>query len=283
MISSSISEPQHQADLLMTIAFAVASNDGIVLASDSASMTREENGRTFIFHHKRKIFPLHDTLPVAVVAAGLNRLAGMNVSNLCLELGNKLTHDLKWKLDPKSYTVRQVVDRLQEFIFADHYLPLFERLPADNRMTFYVGGYSAGESFPEVIEIAFAGQHVIGPARVKAKNSVHVKFTGVADATQRLMQGFASKLPKILEQAEIPQEKIKAILRSAARELFPPILHPDQPLGETVEVVRFLAETEMKFSRFSPEPDTVGGALQLATLSLHDGFRWLERGHRQKH
>ncbi|MFP6765931.1 MAG: hypothetical protein VB858_20035, partial [Planctomycetaceae bacterium] len=99
------------------------------------------------------------------------------------------------------------------------------------------------------------------------------------EATQRLMQGYARALPELLEKADIPREKIEAILRSAARELFPPILHPDQPLGETVEVVRFLAETEMKFSRFSPEPDTVGGALQLATLSLHDGFRWLERGY----
>jgi len=266
----------------MTIAIAVASNDGVVLASDSASMTREKNGRTFIFHHKRKIFPLHESLPVAVVAAGLNRLGGVNVSSLCLELGKKLTHDEKWKLDPKSYTIQQVVDRLQEFIFADHYLPLFERLPADNRMTFYVGGFSAGERFPELIEVAFAGQHVIGPAGLKAENSVHVKFTGVAEATQRLMQGFAGQLPKILEKADIPREKIETILRSAARELFPPILHPDQPLGETVEVVRFLAETEMKFSRFSPEPDAVGGALQLATLSLHNGFQWLERGYEKK-
>lgn len=266
----------------MTIAFAVAGNDGVVLASDSASTTRDGNGRTFIFHHKRKIFPLHESLPVGVVAAGLNRLAGVSVSSLCVELGKKLSTDEKWKLDPKSYTIEQVVDRLKELIFVEHYLPLFEKLPAENRMTFFVGGYSAGERFPEVIEIAFAGQHIVGPSRVHARNTVHVKFSGVAEATHRLMQGYSARLPAILEKAEIPKEKITQILRSAGRELFPPILHPDQPLGETVEVVRFLAETEMKFSRFSPEPDTVGGALQLATISKHDGFKWLERGHEKQ-
>ena len=180
----------------MTIALAVASNDGVVLASDSASTTRDANGRTFIFHHKRKIFPLHESLPVAVVTAGLNRLAGVSVSSLCIELSKKLSKDEKWKLDPKSYTIEQVADRLKELIFVEHYLPLFEKLPKENRMTFFVAGYSAGNRFPEV--------------------------------------------------------------------------------------VRFLAETEMKFSRFSPEPDTVGGALQLATISQHDGFRWLERGHEKK-
>ena len=96
------------------------------------------------------------------------------------------------------------------------------------------------------------------------------------------MQGFAPKFPGLLEKAEIPKEKIEQILKAAGSELFPPILHPDQPLGETIEVVRFLAETEIKFSRFSPEPDTVGGALQLASISQHDGFRWLERGHEKK-
>lgn len=266
----------------MTIALAVASNDGVVLASDSASTTRDSNGRTFIFHHKRKIFPLHETLPVGVVTAGLNRLAGVSVSNLCLELGKKLSQDDKWKLDPKSYTIEQVADRLKELIFVEHYLPQFEKLPKENRMTFFVGGYSAGQRFPEVVEIAFAGQHIVGPTRVQVNNTVHVKFTGVAEATHRLLQGFAPKLPAILEKAEIPKEKIQQILKSAGRELFPPILHPDQPLGEMVEVVKFLAETEMKFSRFSPEPDTVGGALQLATISPADGFRWLERGHEKR-
>jgi len=266
----------------MTIALAVASNDGVVLVSDSASTTRDGNGRTFIFHHKKKVFPLHESLPVGVVAAGLNRLDGVSVSTLCIELRKKLTHDDKWKLDPKSYTVEQVVDRLKELIFVEHYLPLFERLPKDNRMTFFVGGYSAGKDFPEIIEIAFNGQHIVGPFRVVARNTVHVKFSGVAEATHRLMQGYAPRLPALLEKAEVPKEKIQQVIKTAGRELFPPILHPDQPLGETVEVVKFLAETEMKYSRFSPEPDTVGGALQLATISLHDGFRWLERGHEKK-
>ena len=266
----------------MTIALAVVSNDGVVLASDSASTTREANGRTFIFHHKRKIFPLHESLPVAVVTAGLNRLDGISVSSLCTELAQKLSQHEKWKLDPESYTIEQVTDRLKELIFVEHYLPLFEKLPQDNRMTFFVAGYSAGKRFPEVVEIAFAGQHIIGPSRVEAKNTVHVKFFGVAEATHRLMQGFAPKFPGLLEKAEIPKEKIEQILKAAGSELFPPILHPDQPLGETIAVVRFLAETEIKFSRFSPEPDTVGGALQLASISQQDGFRWLERGHEKK-
>lgn len=263
----------------MTIALAIASNDGVVLVSDSASTTRDNNGRTFIFHHKRKVFPLHDFLPVGVVAAGLNRLDGVSVSHLCIELSRKLSQDDNWKLDPKSYTIEQVVDRLKELIFVEHYLPLFEKLPKDNRMTFFVGGYSAGKKFPEIIEIAFAGQHIVGPSRVEVRNTVHVKFSGVIEATHRLMQGFAPRFPAILEKADIPKETIEKIVQSAGRELFPPILHPDQPLGEIVEVAKFLAEMEMKFSRFSPEPDTVGGALQMATISLHDGFRWLQRGH----
>ena len=153
----------------MTVALAVASSDGVVLASDSASTTRDSGGRTFVFHHKKKIFPLHDSLPIGVATAGLNRLDGVSVSSLCVELKKKLTEVENWKLDPKSYTLSDVADRLKDLIFVEHYLPLFEKLPADNRMTFYVAGYSAGEQFPELIEIAFAGQHIVGPFRVAGK------------------------------------------------------------------------------------------------------------------
>lgn len=54
-----------------------------------------------------------------------------------------------------------------------------------------------------------------------------------------------------------------------------PMLFPGTPLAEAARVVNFLVETQIQFSEFTPDPDLVGGAVQLATISPRSGFRWL--------
>ncbi len=267
----------------MTVAIAVAISDGVILASDSASTTREQNGRTFIHHHKQKVFPLHDSLPVGLVTSGLNRIGAEGVATLCRDLKSMLSGRMRkddgdWALNPDEYTLKDVFERVRRYLFEEHYLPQFDKLPKENRISFFIGGFGAKDRFPAISEIQFKGQHMTGPDVLQAQRSAHVKFGGVAEATHRLMSGFAPQFPGILEKSGIEKEKITKIINSARGALFPPILHPHMPLKEAVEVVRFLTETEIRFAWFTPEPDTVGGAVQLASITRHQGFQWVAKG-----
>jgi hypothetical protein len=265
----------------MTIAIAIASPNGIVLATDSASTSTNGRGGAQVFLQKQKLFQLHDKLPVGLITFGLNQIGSENVATLCREirllLSGKLKHDGKdWSLGDK-WTVEGVVDRVKEYIFDKYYLPAFEKLGPKKRMGFFIGGFSSGERTPKLVEIAFDGQHVVGPEITAIKNSVSIKFGGNHEATHRLILGFSPAMGKVMEEAGMEKEKIKEVLQLAQRKLFPSILHPHMPLREIADVAKFLVRNEKKFQHYSPEPDTVGGELQLAIINRLDGFQWLHR------
>lgn len=265
----------------MTIAIAIATNEGIVLATDSALMSIDGRGTAQVFHQKQKLFQLHDKHPLGLVTFGLNQIGVENVGTLCHELRLMLSGKLKngdedWSLGD-DWTVKGVCDRVKELIFDKYYLPYFEKLPADKRIGFFVVGFSSGERAPEVAEMSFDGQHVVGPQIAMIKNAATIKFGGTHEATHRLMLGFSPGMAKVMEEAGVEAELIKKVIQSAQQKLFPPIVHPHMPLLEVAEVARYLVHNEKKYQQFSPEPDTVGGELQLALISRLDGFRWLQQ------
>jgi hypothetical protein len=265
----------------MTIAIAISSNDGIILATDSASTSKDGRGTAHVFHQKQKLFQLHDKHPIGLITFGLNRIGTENVATLCRELRLMLSGKLKngeedWSLGDK-WTMKGIADRVKEYIFDKYYLPHFPKLPKEKRMGFYIGGFSSGQRSPEMVELNFDGEHVIGPIITSAKNSVNIKFSGAHEATHRLMLGYSPGLGKVMEEAGVEKEMIKKVIQLAQRKLFPPILHPHMPLLEIADVARYLVRNEKKFQHYSPEPDTVGGEIQLAIINRLDGFQWLER------
>jgi hypothetical protein len=38
-------------------------------------------------------------------------------------------------------------------------------------------------------------------------------------------------------------------------------------------------DTAIQFSRFMPGPQTVGGPIEIAAISKHEGFKWVQRKH----
>ncbi|AGY58821.1 hypothetical protein [Gloeobacter kilaueensis] len=48
-------------------------------------------------------------------------------------------------------------------------------------------------------------------------------------------------------------------------------------LQEGVEYVEFLVRTQIQFQRFAAQPQTCGGAIDVATITPEDGFQWVRR------
>lgn len=49
------------------------------------------------------------------------------------------------------------------------------------------------------------------------------------------------------------------------------------PTHDAVELALFLAETQKLFARFSAGSNVVGGELDVATVTKHEGFKWIKR------
>ena len=51
------------------------------------------------------------------------------------------------------------------------------------------------------------------------------------------------------------------------------------PTVDAIELARFLAETTKQFVRFLPGSNSVGGNIDIATVTKHENFKWVARKH----
>ena len=62
------------------------------------------------------------------------------------------------------------------------------------------------------------------------------------------------------------------------RDLYATLSVPAMPIQDAIDLARFLVETTIGFVRFSVFlPKSVGGAVEIAAITKHEGFRWVQR------
>ena len=58
-----------------------------------------------------------------------------------------------------------------------------------------------------------------------------------------------------------------------------PLTFPGMPIGEVIDLAHFLVDATIKFVRFTPGHPTVGGPIEIAAMTRHEGFKWIQRKH----
>ena len=67
------------------------------------------------------------------------------------------------------------------------------------------------------------------------------------------------------------------------RDLYATLFAPAMPIQDAIDLARFLVETTIRFVRFAVFlPKSVGGAVEIAAITKHEGFRWVHRPARRK-
>ena len=67
------------------------------------------------------------------------------------------------------------------------------------------------------------------------------------------------------------------------RDLYVTLFAPAMPIQDAIDLARFLVETTIGFVRFAVFlPKSVGGAVDVAAITKHEGFRWVHRPARRK-
>jgi hypothetical protein len=51
------------------------------------------------------------------------------------------------------------------------------------------------------------------------------------------------------------------------------------PIQDAIDLAIFLEQVAAQFVRFREGPDTVGGPVEVATLTKYEGFKWVHRKH----
>ena len=257
----------------MTIIVSVKINDGIVMAADSAGTM----GSGQVYLHANKITNLCEGLPVGAMSTGAGGIGNESVETLLKDLRLRFAgHDAAhadWRLDPAGYTMEQVAGRLRAFLFEEKAVPC----PEPTNLQLRLCGYSAGRPLAEVWEVSMTGQACPPPRRIMDETAFGMMWDGQYEALNRLILGLGFDVGSALTKHGVPPQEAGQLQEELVRDLYTTLSVPAMPIRDAIDLARFLVETTIGFVRFAVFlPKSVGGAVEIAAITKHEGFRWVQ-------
>lgn len=270
----------------MTIAVSLKVHDGVVLAADSASTLYRSDpsgarGVINVYNTANKVFNLRKDLPIGAITWGYGGIGHASVSTLAKDLrrrfmGKDPSHQ-DWALEPNQYTIKSVAEAVRRFFFEELYTPAFKKFKEKPPIGFIVAGYSAGEDLAEQWRIEVKDGQCAEPKLSPDKQTTGISWHGEPEAITRILLGHGTKLPDVLKELGVPEEQINPAIKQIRARLQVPMAVPPMPIQDAIDLATFLVDATIKFSRFSPGPPTVGGPIEVAAITKHEGFKWIRR------
>jgi hypothetical protein len=269
----------------VTICVAVQVNDCLVFAADSAvtltySVDQHGNDIINVLPHGNKVFNLHRDLPICAMTCGLGNLGPESIASLAKDLRILLMGGLNdYAIDPSNYTIEEIAIKARKYLFEEKFAALADK--PKTHMSFYIGGYSSGAGAPErwLVKIESDKNTSPAPECLAKPGSNGLSWGGQPDAIYRLVMGLSIHHGDVLTKAGIDPAVSTPVIAAMQAELQAAIVHPAMPVQDAIDLAEFLVETTKRFVRFLPGADTVGGDTDIAVVTKHEGFKWVQRKH----
>lgn len=276
----------------MTIAISLKVNDGLVLAADSASTIIEHSAEggpsnvVNVYNHANKIANLYKGKPIGAVTWGAGSIGAASIPTLLKDFRVRLTGKdpthREWELNENSYTIEEIATRLREFMYEEKYQPTFREWPPEAQpvLGFIVAGHAPGESLADEYQLLIASGECAPPQPLREHEVSGVTWNGEPEAITRLLLGFGTQLPGVLvEQLGVSEDELPKIMQVVRGALERPFVHSAMPIQDAIDLAEFLVDMTIKASRFAPGAPTVGGEIEIAAITTHEGFKWVRRKH----
>lgn len=264
----------------MTVCVAIKVHDCLVFAADSASTLSsiDENGQQSVlnvYNNADKVFNLHRKLPIMAMTAGMGHLAGRSIASIAKEFRIRLTDG---DLNVDEYTVEDIADGAKEFIEAKYNSA--KELGHTGALEFWVGGYGSKNDHAEVWKISLADGLVSEPEQlVGVDDSQSINWGGQGLAVARLVLGIDPLFIDVTTNAGVANDDAVKIFQTARAGLEVPLIDAAMPIIDVIRFAEFLVKTTIGFYSFKHGADIVGGACDIATVTKHEGFKWIKRKH----
>jgi len=272
----------------MTIVILIKVNDGIVLASDSLTTIhslRTTNGRkifSYVYKYANKIFNLKKGCPIGAMTWGSGSIGKASISTLAKDFRKRITDgNDDWKIDSSNYTLKDVVEKFKQFVFDENYEKEYKDWENEKKpyLGLIVAGYSSGEDLAEEWELQIINGECKGPNMIRKKEIGGISWRGQVEAIKRLYFGFSPGLNNILTTVNLDTEKVKEIIKRCEQELSVSFVVEAMPIQDAINLAKFLVYTTIQYSKFSPGTPTVGGLIEVATITKHEHYKWVQRKH----
>lgn len=260
----------------MTVLVSVKINDGVVMATDSASSFASG----MVYNHSRKIVNLREGLPVGAMVTGAGGIGNESIDTLLKDLRCRFSGKdpayLDWTLDPQNYSMQDIALRLRQFLFEEK-----SKVHGATAWTkVRLCGYSASRSLAEVWEISLEGEICPEPFCVQNEQEFGLRWDGEYEALDRLVFGLGTRFNEFSNKHGLPEQQALELREKLVPELYELLFVEAMPMRDAIDLARYLVETTIGFVKFSiSRPKTVGGPIQIAAITKHEGFQWIQYGH----
>ncbi|MDN4596712.1 hypothetical protein [Leifsonia virtsii] len=271
----------------MTIALLIKVHDGVVLAADSASTLTAANpdgsmSIMNIYNNANKVFNLHKGLPIGAMTWGLGNIGPASISTLSKDLRAKFQEQSSgpWAIDRASYDIEAVAAQAAEFFYNDHFVPLYGNDGGNTGpdLGYLVGGYSSGADQPRVFVISSTGPNAGKPTEILAGDT-GAAWWGQPEAIQRILTGTSLDTAVALTNLGVPLPQAHQTASAIQQQVQTQLVVDAMPIQDAIDLAEFLVHATIQYVRFSPGGATVGGPIEIATITKHEGFKWVARKH----
>jgi len=282
-------------DFKMSIAIVIEVHDGLVLAADSASSLMVSSapnvvGIANVYDNANKIFNLYKGRPLGCIAYGAGSIGNSSIATLIKDLRTLLTDRKVAKevcnFDSDQYTMEQVASTVASFL-GDACQKQPPEAQIGMNIGLFVAGYSTGASLGEAWLVDIQGGTPKKPTLLRPPDQPGINWGGAGEVLNRIVLGFSPQLFQPLAQVSAFGEGQPANPAQLAEQLTPlligklqaPLAFAPMPIKDAIDLAEFLVHAAIMFSRFSPGAQIVGGPIEIATITKHEGFKWIKRKH----
>lgn len=146
-----------------------------------------------------------------------------------------------------------------------------------------IGGYSTGQSLGEVWSVEVQQGLAGDPKKLRQADQVGINWGGESEVIHRIVLGFSPMLFDVLAQVMQPPQPPQALMATLGpllqAQLQAPLVFAPMPIQDAIDLGYFLANSAVMFSRFSPGAQSVGGPIEVAAITKHEGFKRISRKH----
>ncbi len=275
----------------MSVALAMNVHDGIILAADSASTltlgpnpTNQPGARPSqianVYNNANKIANLWKGKPIGCVAFGSGSIGNASISTLLKDFRQKLRQPESFEINNSGfniddYTMKGVAQLLADFLSRE-----CEKLSKDTprpTLGIFLAGYSTNAPLGERWAINIQNGQAQPPIPLHAPEQVGMNWGGEGgEVISRVVLGYSNGLLGLLGRAFPAQlGQLKPILD----QLQAPVVFAPMPIQDAIDLAEFLVHTAIQYSRFIPGAQVVGGPIEIAAITKHEGFKWIRRKH----
>ncbi len=214
---------------------------------------------------------------------GMGSIGSSSISTLAKDLRRRFAGEdknfLNWQIDSENFTIEDVANKARQFLYDENFVALNVAAAPGTQLGFVVAGYSSNAQLSEVWLIEINDGNCDPPRLLFGQGETRVYAGGDPEVFSRLVLGHGQKLTDALLKGGVPQPMVGSAVAAIEAEMAIPLLSAPMPIQDAIDFGEFLVQTTATFTRFKYGAATVGGPVESAAITKHEGFKWVRRKH----